>query len=175
MNRTIRISLALTACVAMSACSTVSKLKNGDEVTDFKASADANAAMYEAQADVMGMAHEAIGECNKKAASDLQFAFCTMQAQVVNLSQALSGKPQPNRNPMSGTEANAEGAKAAIGAATTLGTAGIAAGVAKTVINGSNAVKAKDPVVVTQPAPIIVEVPTQPAPILVEAPTPFTP
>lgn len=149
--------------LALAACG--STLKNGDQITDFKASADANAKMYDSQADVMWNAQEAVKKCYDKATTDVQIMACSMQGQSANFTQAMAGRPTPNRNPSTAPEVAGDTAKA-VGkaAATTAGVVGVANAVSEGLSNtvAANAsVQAKDPVVVRPEVvhPAVVTVP----------------
>jgi len=138
------LGLALTACG--------STLQDGSKITDFKASVDANAKMYDSQADVMWNAQEAVKKCYDKATTDVQIMACSMQAQSANYTQAMAGRPAPNRNPSTAPEVAGDTAKA-VGkaAANTAGVVGVANAVSEGLSNTVNAnasVQAKDPLVV---------------------------
>jgi hypothetical protein len=134
------LGLALTACG--------STLKNGDQITDFKASVDANAKMYDSQADVMWNAQEAVKKCYDKATTDVQIMACSMQAQSANYTQAMAGRPAPNRNPSTAPEVAGDAAKAVAKAATMVGVAQAVADGLKGTVDANAAVQAKDPLVV---------------------------
>lgn len=156
--------IVLTAALALLAgCTTTSQIKGTDgsvqNVTDFKASADANAKMYAAQADVMWNAQEAVKACYTGATTDVSRMACGMVAQSTNFAQALSGRPTPNRNPQSGTEANAEVGKAAIGGLSKVGQVAAVATAAAKVSENVAGVQAKDPVVTVTKEPVMVEKP----------------
>jgi hypothetical protein len=149
---------SMIAALALAGCG--STLTNGDKISDFKASADANAQMYDSQADVMWNAQEAVKACYKKATTDVQIMACAMHGQSANYSQAMAGRPAPNRNPQTAPEVAGDTGKAAVKAvANTAGVVGVANAVADGLSNtvAANAsVQAKDPVVVTQPQPLVV-------------------
>lgn len=154
------IVFAAAALALLAGCTTTSKITDPDgrvqEVTDFKASADANAEMYKAQADVMWKAQQVSKACFDKATTDVHIMACGMIAQSTNFAQALSGRPTPNRNPQSGTEANAEVGKAAIGGLTDVGQVTAVAKAAAKISENVAAVQAKDPIEV-QPEVVIVQ------------------
>lgn len=159
----------LTIVVTLAGCSTVSKLANGDEVTDFKASADANAEIAKANADVHYEQQQALKECYKQATTDIRFVACAMQGQSTNTSQHTAGRPSTNRNPTSGTEANADVAKTAVNVTGAAVGAAVIGKAVSDVVKSTSAVQAKDPVVVTQPEPVIVQ------PTIITVPASTTP
>jgi hypothetical protein len=135
-TRGLFCAVAALAAFVLSGCTTVSKNPDGSHTTDFKASTDANAKMYEAQADVMFEAQKTAAACFARAMTDIQIAFCAMSAQSVNFAQAHGGRPQANRNPQSGAEANAQVGAAAVKA---VGATATAAAVATAVSDGFQA------------------------------------
>lgn len=152
---------AVLASALLAACSAPSTVvrKDGtkEEISDFKASADANAKMYSDQADVMWNAHEADKKCFEKATTDNQIAFCTLGAQTTKFTQAMSGRPTPNRNPSTGVEETGATVRSVggdvAGAAKTVGVAKAAASAVKSTVDAQSAVQTT---VVTQPAPLVV-------------------
>jgi len=149
-------AIFITVITLLTGCSTVSKMANGDEVTDFKASADSNAAIAKANADVHWAQQEALTKCYQNATTDIRFIACAMQGQSTNMSQHTAGKPTTNRNPTSGTEANAEVAGKAVNAAGTVGAAAVAAGVIKSAVQVQGTTTVVRPEVVMQPEPIVI-------------------
>lgn len=144
-----RVFCFLTAALlglALAACG--STLKDGSKITDFKASVDANAKMYDSQADVMWNAQEASKACFTKASTDIQIAFCTVKAQSTDFAQALAGRPAPNRNPSTAPEVAGDVGKAAVKGGTTVGVANAVADAVKGTVDANAAVQAKDPLVV---------------------------
>lgn len=162
---------AVIASAMLAACGSASTIvrKDGtkEEVSDFKASADANAKMYSDQADVMYNAHEADKECFKKANTDNQIAFCTLGAQTTKFTQAMGGQPKPNRNPNTGVEETGATARSVggdvAGAAKAVGVARAAASAVKSTVDAQSKVQTT---VVTQPPPVVVD------PFVIEVPAP---
>lgn len=152
---------AVLASALLSACSAPSTVvrKDGtkEEISDFKASSDANAKMYSDQADVMYNAHEADKKCFEKATTDTMIAFCTLGAQTTKFTQAMSGQPTPNRNPSTGVEETGATVRSVggnvAGAAKAVGVASAAASAVKSTVDAQSAVQTT---VVTQPAPLVV-------------------
>lgn len=130
-------AIFITVITLLTGCSTVSKMATGDEVTDFKASADANAAIAKANADVHWAQQEAIKACFTKATTDIQIAFCSMTAQSTNMSQHTAGRPATNRNPTAGAEANAVVGTAAVNATGAVGTAAVLGKAASDIANAA--------------------------------------
>lgn len=160
-----KILFIIAAAFALTACSPGSMLirKDGtkEEISDFKASADANAVMYGAQADVMYKAQEVNQACFNNANTDIQFALCSLKAQSTDFAQATGGKPSTNRNPRTSVEQiGAVGGKAVDAAKTGV----VAVAAAKAVTAAVDAQASVQTTVVEQPAPVVV---TQPAPVIV--------
>lgn len=141
---TLSVALLLAACTSIN--------PDGSKTTDFKASVDANAKMYEAQADVQFEAQKNVTACFNKASTDVQIMACSMMGQTTNFSQAMGGQPTPNRNPTTGVE----GATAVGTTAVKVTGAGVVAHAVAKGVKSATDVQAKDPIVVNQPEPVIV-------------------
>jgi hypothetical protein len=121
--------------------------------------------MYDSQADVMWNAQEAVKACYEKATTDVGIIACAMHGQSANYSQAMAGRPAPNRNPQTAPEVAGDTGKAAVKAvANTAGVVGVADAVSEGLSNTVNAnasVQAKDPLVVRPEVvqPTVVTVP----------------
>jgi hypothetical protein len=113
----------------------------------------ADAAKFKDYTDIQYQQAVAVQECFKKAATDVQIAMCAMLGQSTGLASTFGGRP--TNTPIAPTTAQAVGRT--IEKAVPLAAA---AAVARSVAD----VQAKDPIVVNQPAPLIVE------PTIVEVP-----
>jgi uncharacterized protein YceK len=183
MNKHTRfVSLALAvaiAGIALSGCGSVTK--DGERITDFKASADSNARMYSDQADVQWKTQDTLGKCFDKTTTEIGLAICGLTTQATNINQTVNGRPTPNRNPTTGVEAaqavGTTAVKTTAAAVTAVGVANAAADAfkssadaqAQTASDGI-AAAAKDPLVVKEP--VVVQVPMGSAPLPAAAPTP---
>jgi hypothetical protein len=158
----------MIAALAMAGCG--STLNNGDKISDFKASVDANATMYGAQAGVMWSAQEAVKACYEKATTDVQIMACAMHGQLANYTQAMAGRPTPNRNPSTGAEVAGDTAKtvgkAVANAAGVVGVANAVADGLSNTVAANASVQAKDPLVVRPEVvqPTVVTVPAAAVP-----------
>jgi hypothetical protein len=170
MNKRILSLAVVIAAVSLVGCGSLTK--DGERISDFKASADANKSMYSDQADVQWKTQETLAKCFEKATTDIGLAVCGLTTQATNINQTVNGRPTPNRNPTTGVEAaqavGTTAVKATAAAATAVGVANAAADAfkgaadaqAQTASEGITAAS-KDPLVVRPEIvqPMVVQVP----------------
>lgn len=121
-----------------------------------------DAAKYRQYSDVELAKQEAVSECFRKASTDNQLSTCAMLGMATGMASTFGGRP-------TGTAIAPTTAQAVMGGLEAVAPYGAAAAIA----NSVSKVQAKDPVVVNQPAPLVVrpEV-VQPTVITVPAATP---
>jgi hypothetical protein len=124
-------ALALTGCASLDAAHIAGQR--------------ADQAKYEAFTDVQLEAQRGVTECFKRAATDVRLMACGMVAQAIGMANTFGGRPGAT----------------AIAPTTGQSLAGVARVVAPAwaaveIARGVAAVQSKDPIVVEQPAPIIV-------------------
>lgn len=136
----IGAALALTACAGMDAAH-----MKGQEM---------DAQKYQHYSDVELEKQKAVSSCFEKASTDNQIAMCALYGQGIGMASTFGGRPTSTS--IAPTTAQAVGRTlekvAPVWGAVELG-------------RSVSGVQAKDPLVVTQPAPVIVQ------PTIVEVPT----
>ena len=134
----IRLIATLCAALALSACA-------GLDAAHMKGQ-EMDAQKYQHYSDVELAKQQAVSECFTKASTDNQIAMCALYGQGIGMASTFGGRP-------TGTTIAPTTAQAVGRTLEKVAPLAAAAAVARSVAD----VQAKDPIVVNQPAPVMVE------------------
>lgn len=129
---TALIAIALTGCASMDAAHIAGQKAESDKFHDYT--------------DVQVQQQANVGECFKKASTDVQIGFCALLAQGTGMASTFGGRP--NATAIAPTTA-----QTVMGGLEKI----VPYAAAASIVRSATSVQAKDPVIVTQPAPLVVQ------------------
>jgi hypothetical protein len=141
------VALTLGGCAAMDAAHIAGQTNDTKKFTDYT--------------DVQYQQQLAVQACFTKASTDNQIAMCALMGQGLGMASTFGGRPTTTTVAPTTMQALGDTIKG-------VAPAGFGAWAAARIAGSVARVQAKDPVVVTQPAPLVVE------PTIVEVPVPAT-
>lgn len=150
MKKTLRTFAILAAVASLAACAAMDAAHIEGQKKD--------AEKYRQYSDVELQKQVAVEACFKKAATDNQIAICALMGTATGMASTFGGRP-------TGTNIAPTTAQALGSTVEAVAPYGAAAAIA----NSVSKVQAKDPVVVTQPEPVIVR-PEVVSPVVVRVP-----
>lgn len=144
----LAIAAALTGCASMDAAHLAGQQADGKKFADYT--------------DVQMQQQAAVAACFGKASTDAQMAMCALMGQGLGMASTFGGRPTATTVAPTTMQAIGQTLEKVV-------PIGAAAWAASKISGNVSAVQAKDPVVVQQPAPLVVE------PTIVEVPVPTVP